>query len=40
MVYALTHPEYFSLIGPNGEIYEGGDQDWFSDRWQQRSLFC
>lgn len=37
MVYALTHPEYFSLVGPQGETYQGGNQDWFPDRWQQRA---
>ena len=37
MVYALTHPEYFSLIGSQGEAYQGGNQDWFPDRWQQRA---
>ena len=37
MVYALTHPEYFSLIGPKGEVYQGGNQDWFPDQWQRRA---
>ncbi|MCF0122700.1 MAG: hypothetical protein HUJ67_01160 [Ruminiclostridium sp.] len=37
MRLSLSHPEYFTLTGPDGNTYCGGDQEWFPDRWQRRA---
>lgn len=37
MLHALTHPDLFSLTGPDGQVFRGGDQDWYPDAWQRRS---
>lgn len=37
MSHSLTRPEVLTLIGPGGETYRGGDQEWYPDLWQRRS---
>lgn len=37
MPYSLTHPEYLTITGPQGESYRGGDQEWYQDVWQRRA---
>lgn len=37
MSHSLTRPEVLTLIGPGGETYRGGDQEWYPDLWQRRA---
>lgn len=37
MSHSLTRPEVLTLIGPGGESYRGGDQEWYPDLWQRRA---
>ena len=37
MPYQLTHPEFFTITGPQEEQYRGGTQDWYRDVWQRRA---
>lgn len=37
MSHSLTRPEVLTLIGPRGETYRGGDQEWYPDLWQRRA---
>ena len=37
MPHSLTHPERLTITGPQGEIYQGGDQEWYRDLWQRRA---
>lgn len=36
MPHSLTHPERLTITGPQGETYQGGDQEWYRDLWQRR----
>lgn len=38
MPHSLTHPERLTITGPQGETYQGGDQEWYRDLWQRRRL--
>ena len=31
MPHSLTHPERLTITGPQGETYQGGDQEWYRD---------
>ena len=33
MPHSLTHPERLTITGPQGETYQGGDQEWYRDLW-------
>ena len=37
MPHSLTHPERLTITGPQGETYQGGDQEWYRDLWQRRA---
>ena len=37
MSLTLTHPEYLTLTGPDGQPHPGADQDWYRDPWQRRA---
>ena len=37
MLLSLSHPEYFTVTGPDGQAYRGADQDWYPLRWQRRA---
>lgn len=37
MPYSLSHPDHFTITGPQGEQYRGGIQDWYRDLWQRRA---
>ena len=33
MPHSLTHPERLTITGPQGETYQGGDQEWYRIRF-------
>lgn len=33
----LTHPEYFTLLAPDGRAFRGAVQDWYPTAWQRRA---
>ena len=33
----LSHPRWLDILGPQGELTQGADQDWFPDLWQRRA---
>lgn len=33
----LAHPDYCTIFGPQGELFRGGDQEWYGDDWQRRA---
>ena len=35
MSHNLSQPERFTITGPQGETYRGGNQEWYRDLWQQ-----
>ena len=37
MSLTLTHPEYLTLTGLDGQPHRGADQDWYRDPWQRRA---
>ena len=37
MPHSLTHTERLTITGPQGETYQGGDQEWYRDLWQRRA---
>ena len=37
MLHSLPHTDYFSLTSPQGEVCQGGNQDWYRDPWQRRA---
>ena len=36
MSHNLSQPERFTITGPQGETYRGGNQEWYRDLWQRR----
>ena len=34
---SLSHPEWLDILGPDGAVTRGADQDWYSDPWQRRA---
>ena len=34
---SLSHPELLDILGPEGVVTRGADQEWYSDRWQKRA---
>ena len=37
MSHNLSQPERFTITGPQGETYRGGNQEWYRDLWQRRA---
>ena len=37
MVYQLTYPDHLILQGPDGMIWRGASQDWYTTAWQRRA---
>ena len=37
MLLTLSHPEYFTVTGPDGQPCQGADQDWYRKSWQRRA---
>ena len=33
----LTHPEYFTILAPDGRAFRGAVQDWYPTAWQRRA---
>ena len=33
----LTHPEWLDIVGPEGDVTRGADQEWYPDPWQRRA---
>ncbi len=38
MSHNLSQPERFTITGPQGETYRGGNQEWYRDLWQPGGL--
>ena len=34
---SLSHPEWLDIMGPEGELTRGADQDWYRREWQRRA---
>ena len=34
---SLSHPERLDILGPEGEVTRGADQEWYPDHWQRRA---
>lgn len=36
-IVSLSHPQWLDIVGPEGEVTRGADQDWYPDPWQRRA---